>query len=95
MLEILTSPVFLPLKGECSRNEAIYCLCLPVPNGTVPAKSYFELQLSLIDFSKTSFVIKLGNSVANQTPYIPSLKNSKTCLAVQSSESVEKQTLEF
>lgn len=76
-------------------KKVIYCLYLLVPNGTVPAKSYFELQLDLIDFSETSFVIKLGNSVGNQTPYILSLKNSNTFSLYKAVKGVEKQTLEF
>lgn len=76
VLGVVYSPILLPLRGEHSQKQVIYCLFLPVPNGSVPAKSNFELQLDLIGFSETSFVIKLGNSVANQTPYILSLKNS-------------------
>lgn len=35
----------------------------------MPAKDNFELQLDLSDFSEAPFVIKLGDSVANQTIY--------------------------
>lgn len=49
----------------------------------MPAKDNFELQLDLTEFSKASFVVKLGNSVAYQAQSILSLKNSKACPVVQ------------
>lgn len=57
----------------------------------MPAKDNFALQLDLTDFSEAPFVIKLGDSVANQTQYILSLKNSKRVLLYKEGKKCEKE----